>query len=261
MYRRLRRLVIWGALGCALSLLVAGPTPTGAEPTDLPDLEGRWAQRFVQTAIADPPIIGKTTSWMYSYYIVEVRQQGQEVTLWSHPCDFTIESDAPFVRTTFPAKFVRAVPDNRRTGTLRRTDNGVELAVDRHTVVLGANLRHKTAEQLPDSPEDHRIIDDDRDGHPGVTVKIEGLLNADVYVVQRGWDRYTASPTSDSRLRGLVDWNAEQRVVGSTSIFIRKTPPIEPHSDPERSYVEMVRLPDGAKCRDLERRKSSLFAK
>jgi hypothetical protein len=94
-----------------------------------------------------------------------------------------------------------------------------------------------------------------------VTVRIEGMINGAMYLVQRAWDAYTGRVHSDESITGHVEWNTEQSIVGSTSMFLNSQPPTDPHADKERNRFEMVRIPQSASCRWIVRNQKRLFGR
>lgn len=224
-----------------------------------PDLEGVWAQKLVQTAITDVPVFGESTTETITYLRVELDQSGRNFELQSRVCEMDIRSDVDVFETIVPRAFVDALPDTKRQGRLLRDGEDVQFRVERHVEVRGARLRSPEHEYLPDSPSDARVVDADDDGHPGLTLRIDGVVSGDIYIVQRGWDRYLGNVVSNRRMTGRVEWNSEQNVLDSTSIFLGDQPPTRPHPKAERNRVEFVRLDAGADCEDVVSKRGELF--
>ena len=249
----------------ALAIAVGLPTVASAQQQgdDLPDLSGQWAQKVVQTSITKLPLVGKVTSQTISYLVFEATQEGDRVTWSPTTCDVRIDSDVDVVRTVLPDKFVDAVPSLTRTGRILPADgqgNGPRLEIEPATMVMGANLRSPTHESLPNSSDARPVVDGDRDGHPGVTIRIEGMLDGKMYIVQRGTDSYTAALDGDGRrIRGLVDWKAERSVLKSTNPLIGSGPETNPPPKAERSWFEMVRLDEKTSCSEMMSRRKELF--
>jgi hypothetical protein len=217
----------------------------------VPDVDGWWAQKMVLTAVSDPPFVGEVTNETINYLLVRVDQQGRDLTLYNQVCDVDIDSSFTKVRTIIPDAFAEALPDSQRSGELVRRDGRWRVQVDRLLSVVGAQLREPTSERLPTSTDDPRVVDADEDGNPGLTVKIRGMVNGELYVVQRGWDTYSGLVASRERIRGDVRWSTEQTVLGSNNMFLRSQPPTEPHDNPDRSFFEMIRLDGTPSCDDV----------
>ena len=58
--------------------------------------------------------------------------------------------------------------------------------------------------------------DDDHDGHPGVTVRIGGLIDGEVYLVQRGWSEFAGTAYDADTIRGDVRFDQDQEILGAT---------------------------------------------
>jgi hypothetical protein len=190
--------------------------------------------------------------------VIAQDQQGA-LTLKSTVCDISIKSDFDGIRTVIPDRFIAALSETTRVGKITQSTLGPMLSVAPHTEVVGASLRQPETERLPTRPDDFRVTDPDKDGRPGITIRIEGLVDGDIYVVQRGRDAYAGRFVSDDRVRGTVQWSAEQVVLDSTSIFLGDPPPTRPHNDPSRSSFEMVRLDDAATCSKIASGKATIF--
>ena len=253
-----------GAL-LAIAIVVSLPTVASAQQQGdaLPDLSGHWAKKVVQTSITKLPLVGKVTSQTISYLVFDATQEGDRVSWRPTTCDVRIDSDVDVVRTVLPDKFVDAVPSLTRTGRILPADgegNGPRLEIAPATMVMGANLRSPSDEKLPQSSDARPVVDGDRDGHPGVTIRIEGMLDGKMYIVQRGTDSYTAPLDGDAtRIRGLVDWQSERSVLKSTNPLIGSGPTTNPHPKAERSWFEMVRLDESMSCSEMMSRRSDLF--
>lgn len=241
------------------SLLASGNSPAAAIGGAFPDLAGRWAKKVVLTSVATPPVVGKVTSRMETHLIVDVDQSGRQVVLQPETCDVAINSDFKLVRTVLPNEFTRAVPDERRDGLIVGEKGDFRLHINRNRTVVGASLREPSSEVLPSKPNDPRVVDADQDGKPGITIEIEGLVQGRVFLVQRAWDLYDADVTTSDKIEGTVDWNVEQAILGSSSVFLRKPPAVRPHPDPAKSRFEMVRVSSKSDCSDVLERRKELF--
>lgn len=222
------------------------------EPDDLPDLSGVWSKKVVTTSVSRVPVVGKVTTETTTLQRVDVEQDGASIVMVNRVCDIDIESSVSAVRTIIPDTFVEAIGETRREARLTRRDDGVWLAAPKNHQILGARLRAPDSEHLPDQPDDARVRDEDNDGHPGVTVRVEGMISGELYVVHRGWDQFEG-PVDGSSIRGEVTWGQDQSVLDSSSIFLKKTPETNPHPDSSRSTFEMRRLDQTQSCDTLKK--------
>ena len=242
----------------ARSGLALASDPAESEATP-PDLSGRFAQKLVTTARAKVMGVGRVDTTTTAYLIVEVEQEGTRLRMKSRACNATLDGSR-VVRTTIPDAFVESLPERTRRGTLRRDNDAWVLDVARDWDIRGVRLRDPANETLPEDADDPRVFDQDGDGHPGLSVQVEGLIDGEVRVVQRGWDEYSFPVQDPDHLRGSVRWNSEQSVVDATSRFLRGGPEAEPLSNPDLNYVELKRVAPSVDCQALKSRPDAVFS-
>ncbi|MGB9601043.1 MAG: hypothetical protein ACPL7I_10865, partial [Myxococcota bacterium] len=92
------------------------------------------------------------------------------------------------------------------------------------------------------------VFDQDRDGHPGMTVFVSGVLTGEVYNVQRWWVRYKVIVKDIDRMSGMIDFNSEESIVGSSNKMFLTRIKVVPHPQSDRSYFRAVRLKADADC-------------
>ncbi|MEM1349970.1 MAG: hypothetical protein AAGI01_15525 [Myxococcota bacterium] len=240
---------------CAGALLAA-PALGAADP-GAPDLSGRWAQLQVTTSVADLPIIGDVTSTTTSVLVLDVTQSGSTLVLTEQVCSIDLSSTSKRVRTLFPKAFTRAVSGRVKRAHLTRDGSTIRFTQKRDYAFLGAKL--KRSGSLPDEPDDPRVFDQDGDGHPGVTVRIRGAVDGDIYVVQRSWDEMYGELLDEDHFDGHVKWKTEQSVLGATSIFLKSSPDSRAHASPARNYFRTTRLPQGKGCAHALKHRDTLF--
>ncbi|MFB6374131.1 MAG: hypothetical protein ABEN55_13695 [Bradymonadaceae bacterium] len=248
------------ALGLVSVALLIGPSTALAVDDSVPDLSGTWARKTVQTSVTDLPILGDTTSKTTSYVLVDIEQTGRRVSWSARTCEATIDGDIGAVRTILPDAFVDAIPVSNRSGRLvTDEEDETRLKMEPDHIVMGAALGDPANDPLPSSADDLSVTDDDHDGKPGVTIRMEGLLSGRVYVVRRATSRYSATVEDPDRFRGLVDWETDRRILKSTNSLLANDRKTEPHSDARKSWFEMRRLDTKITCSQLRSRTDDLF--
>jgi hypothetical protein len=84
------------------------------------------------------------------------------------------------------------------------------------TEIAGAVLVDPLSEPLPTTADDPRVIDEDNDGHPGITVQLSGAsISGELYSVQRQITSVEAIAVDSDRLVGTLVFSSTQNVVGS----------------------------------------------
>jgi hypothetical protein len=226
--------------------------PDASPPTlDELDLTGRWAHRTVQTSLTELPVGGEVESRTITHRITDIRHSGESATLEVDVCTSKIDSNTDRIRTRLPEAFIESIPTSERRATLTTRDGLPRLEAARTCSVRGADLDAPSSGELPASSDAPTVVDEDGDGHPGVTVSVEGMIDGDLYLVQRGCDSFRGRIISPNRIRGTVDWTTKQMILESTSMFLGDKPPSRPHPDDQKSFFEMVRVDRETTCADL----------
>lgn len=241
----------------------ASPEDAGsfvAESLDAVDLSGTWAEKSVQTSVTDIPIVGEVEARTITHRRIQIEEGGETVELRSELCGTKIESNSDAVRTVIPDAYIESAPTQERTGRLRLEEDGrMTYRIPRNCGVRGANLADPAEGELPTEPGDDRVVDGDDDGHPGVTVRVEGTISGRMSLVQRGCDAYRGLVRGSDRIRGTVEWSTEQEVLEANSMFLRRKTAPKPHPNPERSWFEMARVSESTDCAEILERSDELF--
>lgn len=242
------------------ALAVQQAAPATSSP-GVPDLAGRWAQKQVTTSVTRVPVVGEVRSRTETLLLVDIVQRGADLELTTEVCAISIRNRPNLVRTTIPDAFVRSLERTVRMARLTIGAEGWQFEQPRFVEVLGARLDDAERDPLPTSDDDPRVFDQDGSGHPGLTVRIGGMVSGDVYVVQRGWNRLRGRPTGTDRLDGTVEWDNEQVVLGASNVFLRRDSPAEPDGARGRNWFRSTRVAPGTTCREVVRTADGLFAR
>lgn len=83
---------------------------------------------------------------------------------------------------------------------------------------VGIRLDDPANESLPTDPNDPRIVDDDGDGQPGITVsiKVSDDLSGELYIARREIFAYEVRLVEPDLLQGQVTDDSEQLVIGAS---------------------------------------------
>lgn len=244
-----------------IGLLSAMPAGAGAQETEALLKPGLYAGRqYVSNRALTRPsnryIRVRTTSFL----LHRVAESEDGLTVRSRYCQ--VEQD-PLgrVRTTLGPGFVDAMPpwDAPVTGDPEGDGPGA-VRVAGHVMVLGARLEDPAAETLPTDPDDPRVTDPDGDGHPGVTVEVEGFVSGQVYLVQRLVRGFRGAVDPDGRVTGTVVGAGDQVVIGASNAILKTfTPKFEHNPDPKRNTFVWVPVPDDSTCEAVVAERDRLF--
>lgn len=240
------------ALALALfSLTGLQAEATESDPLAPPDLRGQWVQLQTTTSLTRVPVIGDVTSRTQTLLLIDVDQEGRDLVLHTQVCQLDIENRPNMVRTQIPDAFRRSMPTTQRRARLVPTPSGWEFLQPRFTEVHGARLQNPERDALPENADDPRVWDQDRSGQPGVTVRIEGMVRGDIWLVQRGWSELRGRLTSVASIEGWISWQNEQVILGSNNRFLRRESEAVPHPDRSENTFRMSRLERRSTCAEL----------
>ncbi len=194
-------------------------------------------------------------------FVHEMTQDGTELTGTETMCSMEIDSVDEMTTVRVTPAFIAALPAQDRTGRLTPDgEGGYDYQADELWLTRGVTLDDVENDELPTDPEDPRIGDWDEDGHPGVTLLINGLLSGMAYVIQRDHTQFDGTQTGADRISGLVTWGSEQIYLGSDPAAIADLAGTAfPDPDPSKHTVQLVRIPAGEDCAYVVEHRCSLF--
>lgn len=241
-----RRGISWlCALGAGLTASAAlWPAPAAAEG----DLSGRWVMAQLSVTVAEVPVVGKIYASTRTVTLHDLDHDGDRLHGPGELCQLELDSGSTFVSTKLPKAFKRSLPRPSFDARVGRDDSGnVTLRQPKRTVVVGAKLDEPTRDPLPRKPGDATVYDQDRDGHPGVTVVVDGIVSGEIYVAQRSWTRLSGTMVGREGFGGRLEHGSEQNILQATSSMLDDPPDQKPL--PSKSWFRMTRLSDDATCK------------
>jgi hypothetical protein len=230
------------------TLSFAAYAPAGSKKTDL---SGRWMMVQVTGTVASVPIVGAIRSTTRTVMLFDIEERHDRLRGSGKLCSIDIDSGSSFVDTWLPRAFVRSLPTPKLDARLYRKNGKVTLYQPPQVIVVGAKLKDIVRDRLPASSDDRRVFDQDRDGKPGVTVKISGLVSGEVYVAQRNWVELRGRQRNTGEFAGRVRFGNEQVLLGASNSMLESPPNARP--EPNRSYFHMLRVADGFACKAARR--------
>jgi hypothetical protein len=219
-------------------------TPTVSYCTSKPALptvttvSGTWVIRALATQVVQAPILANPLHPKTLFYMaVKLTQSGSEVVADGHYCDRSeIDEPGSLITVVMPDKWAHTEKPVRRSGSLVVGADGTPVLSFPPLVELAGAVADATTDQLPTDIDDPRVIDEDNDGHRGITINLTGTLNGSLYSVQRQTTAITAIPVAADRFEGLLDFTSEQKVLDSSNELITKL------------YGQAVAYPDPTRC-------------
>lgn len=227
------------------------------------DLTGTWAVMEVTSDIVVYPFVGQRTRTTTLILLLEMRQSGRDVLIRARHCLADIDDGTGLVVTEITDAFLRSLGVVERAASLELVGGNWRFGLDWGTTVHGARLADPVRDPLPTSPDDPRVVDQDGDGKPGITVplRILGLISGEVYAVQRLWKLLAGTVVSSDLVRGLISWTNEQVAIGASNPFLKTDAQAQVDPVRERSYFVALRIPPGTTCEDLKRTWRALFGR
>lgn len=231
-----------------------------ADDTSAPPIEGTWAQMLVYGAINDIPAVGQMSGATTTIQRVTVTREDTTLTMSVEPCAIEIDNGTDVIQTIIPDAFLKSLGVTGRTGHLAYEGGQWRYVQDSKLQLRGVHLDAPETDSLPTDASDPRVWDQDEDGNPGVTVRITGLTDGEVYVVQRDIHSIDAVVGGD-HIDGLVSWSTEQVVLGSDNPVLNMQTQSAKDPDPSASYVRSTRVQEAVDCAGILASRDSLFAR
>lgn len=247
-------------------------TPTGnagnaAPDTTLPpidgppavgiDLSGSWALKQHSTQNVMAPLVGMQVSETTTIAVIDIVHTGTTVHAAQTICDMSF-SPVAGTTTVWPAAAIAALPIATSETTLDTVDVGT--AYTQSTVgTFGWETTNPASDPLPADAMDTRIMDVDGDGHPGVTLQLQGFIAGDVYVVARTATDLSGMLVSTDRIEGSQVTRSEQKVVGASNPLLMSDVPSTADPDPAKNTFTMVRLSAPTACGAVMQDATTLF--
>jgi hypothetical protein len=216
-------------------------------PTDA--LEGRWLMVQITETLSEIPVVGEARSSATAAMLFDLRVTGDKLHGPGELCTLYLTAHPDLLRPVLPQSYLNAIPPQVFEGRLVPDDGGIRLETKRAYVLLGAKLRNPITDPLPTDAADANVDDTDKDGNPGITMHVEGLASAEVYMATRRYDQMSGRLVSDSRFEGAVIHDQEQTLLGSSHPLLRVLPTMRP--DPTRSRFAMMRVDEKTRCTDV----------
>jgi len=218
----------------------------------------------ITSEIAKIPIVGDRTRTTTTHLRLIIEQRDDALSVLESNCATNIDDGTVMVNTTIPDAFLRSLGVTERAARVEfvsevdpSTGNPAperRIVFPWCTQVLGARLEDPENEALPTDEADPRVFDQDNDGHPGMTVQVRimGLIGGEVYVVQRNRNRLTGTVISPGFIRGTIEWETEQVILGASSPFLASGGQGSPDPDPERNFFLARRIDSLLDCADIQ---------
>ena len=237
-----------GAVGQEAAAQVSPYCTEKVALSSVTDLSGIWVVRVIGAQIVNAPILGEIHNQNVFYLLVTISQNGAAVAVNGHYCDRAqIGQPGAVSSVVIPDAWAHTETAVSRAGSFSLDTGGHRvLSLPAVTEIIGAVLA-SPSDPLPTQPDGPGVIDEDNDGHPGITVRLSGLTGGSLYAVQRQITAIEAIAVARDRLEGTLAFASEQVVLASDqALLVSLFSQSETTPDPVRcnSGVVMVRIRD-----------------
>ena len=194
-----------GADGTASSTTTLSPVP-GA------DLAGRWAHYDI-VAYEDDTLKIQIISYGFTDFAVE---DGQLIESEEF-CTAEQVSDQA-MQTSISDAATRAIRPVSTPVEVSGEPGAWQVSRPATPTPVGIRLDDPANESLPTDPDDPRVVDDDGDGKPGVTVvlRLGDSYEEELYIARREIFAYDLAQDGPDSMTGTVTDSSEQLVIGAS---------------------------------------------
>ncbi len=231
-------------------------TPPNTEPA-VPgaELVGRWAH---SDAVAYEDGVMRTL--IISYGFDDFAVEDGRIVATTRFCFSEQRTDQP-IETSLSDAATQAIKPPPTAIEVDTVDGQLRIRRPPTPTPLGIQLDDPFNESLPTDPDDPRIVDDDGDGKPGVTVNIQVTedLTGELYIARREIFAYEAFLTEPDLLTGTVTDDSEQLVIGASDPIFDMEADWVQHADPDRSPIILRRVESDWDCDRLAAERDALF--
>lgn len=235
----------------------AATVPPTTEPGLLgEELVGRWAHYDV-VAYED----GLLKTLIISYGFNDFTEVDGRIVDQASFCFSEQRTDQP-IETSLSDEATQAIEPPRTPIEVDEVDGTLRVRRAATPTPVGIRLDDPANESLPSDPDDPRIVDDDGDGKPGITVtiRVTDELTGELYIARREIFAYEAFLTEPDVLTGTVTDDSEQLVIGaSDAIFATSDANWVQHPDLTKSPIILKRVEADWDCDRLTAERDALF--
>lgn len=218
---------------------------------------GLYASKQTFASLLKNPLGGgESPSETLSLLLHTITAEGGQLVSKNQVCE--IRQPPSFgVNVVFPRALIDAMPT---TSSVVSAGAGGTVEFSRDVLVLGATLTKPETEALPTKRDDPRVVDADKDGQPGGTVKITGLISGDIYIVQRNLGGLRGAVGAGGKVTGTLLGTNEQVTLGASNATLASIN-LQPRKDPDPAKSRFVLVPvaAGTTCGKIVADEKTLF--
>ena len=236
----------------------ADTQPAVTEPTAVlgEELIGRWAHYDV---VAYEDDVLKTL--IISYGFNDFTEVDGQIIDQSSFC-FSEQRTDQAITTSLSDAATQAIQPPPAVLEVDTVDGALRVQRPPTPTPVGIELDDPFKEALPTDPNDPRIVDDDGDGNPGLTVTIEVSPEfiGELYIARREIFSFEALLVAPDLLTGQVTDDSEQLVIGASDpVFASSPANWGQYPDLSKSPLILQRVDESWDCERLAAERDDLF--
>lgn len=231
-------------------------TAPGPEPVVGSELIGRWAHYDV---VAYEDDLLKTL--IISFGFNDFTEVDGEIIDQASFC-FSEQRTDQSIETSLSDAATQAILPPPTPVSVEVVDGELHIQRPATPTAVGIRLDDPFNESLPTDPADPRIVDDDGDGNPGITVsiRVSDEISGELYIARREIFAYDAALVEPGRIVGEVIDDSEQLVIGASDpIFATSPANWDQHPDLTKSPIILVRVDADWDCERLAAERDAIF--
>jgi hypothetical protein len=249
---------IVSGLVLAVSSLVVGASAPTTDPDDAPpgsELVGRWAH-YDAVAYEEGDLKTLIVSYGFNDFSVV---DGRLIDAASF-CFSEQRTNQP-IEVSLSDAATQAIRPPATPVEVDSVDGVLRVVREATPTPVGIRLDDPATESLPADPEDPRVVDDDGDGRPGITVTIRaGDLVGELYIARLEIFAYEAFLAEPDVLEGTVTDRSQQLILGASDpLFATAGSGWEQHPDLTKSPIVLQRVEGDWDCERLRYERDRLF--
>jgi hypothetical protein len=220
------------------------------------ELVGRWAHYDI-VAYED----GVLKTLIISYGFNDFSIENGQIVDTAQFCFSEQRTDQP-IETSLSDAATQAIKPPSTPVEVDVVDGILRIRRSATPTPVGIRLDDPANESLPTDPEDPRIVDDDGDGKPGITVtiRVSDDLTGELYIARREIFAYEAFLVEPDLISGTVTDDSEQLVIGASDpVFAGSGSDWVQHRDLTKSPIILRRVEPDWDCDRLVAERDALF--
>jgi hypothetical protein len=173
---------------------------------------------MTEAQVVNAQYVGVMHTQNIYYLLLTIAQDGTSLVADGRYCDRKVVNSpktSNLASVVIPDAWAHSETAVHRPGSFSVGLDGIPIfALSTYPEIIGATLA-TSADALPNTIDDLRLVDQDGDTKPGITVVISGVINGSLYSVQRQITAVSAIPVTTDRVEGALTFTSEQNVLGS----------------------------------------------